>query len=162
MPANSIPKGFEGATPYLCCKDAAKVIEFYKSAFGAEELYRLPMPDGRVGHAEVRIGGAIVMLADEFPEWGIKSPFSVGGASMSILIYVEDVDAFVARAEKAGARVLMQPETMFYGDRTSKLEDPSGHLWMFSSRVENLTPEEISLRARSAFSEEGPCGSEKK
>jgi PhnB protein len=161
MPVNPIPKGFEGATPYLCCKDAAKVLEFYKAAFGASELYRLDMPDGRVGHAEIKIGSAVVMLADEFPEWGIQSPLSVGGASMSTMIYVEDVDAFVAHAEKAGAKVLMKPETMFYGDRASKLEDPSGHLWMFSTRVEDLTAEEINERAKSAFTADGGCGTEK-
>ncbi len=157
MPVNPIPKGYEGATPYLCCKDAAKLIEFYKEAFGAEELYRLAMPDGRVGHAEVKVGGAIIMLADEFPEWGNRSPLSVGGSSTTVLIYVKDVDAFVAHAEKAGAKVLMQPETMFYGDRSSKVEDPSGHYWMFSSRVEDLTPEEINERAKTAFTE-GGCG----
>lgn len=157
MPADPIPKGFEGATPYLCCQDAAKVLEFYKDAFGASELYRLPMPDGRVGHAEIKIGNAIIMLADEFPEWGIKSPISVGGASVSVMIYVEDVDAFVAHAEAHGATVLMKPETMFYGDRTSKLQDPSGHLWTFSTRVEDLTPEEINERAKTAFGEKR-CG----
>jgi PhnB protein len=161
MAVNPIPKGYEGATPYLCCKDAAKVIEFYKKAFGAEELYRLPMPDGRVGHAEVKIGGAIVMLADEFPEWGSKSPLSVGGTAVTVLVYVPDVDAFVAHAEKAGAKVLMPPETMFYGDRSSKIEDPSGHYWMFSSRVEDLTPEEINERAKTAFTGEGCGGGDK-
>lgn len=155
MPVNPIPKGFEGATPYLCCKDAARMLDFYKEAFGATELYRLPMPDGRVGHAEIKIGGAVLMLADEFPDWGSRSPLSVGGTSTTILIYVEDVDAFVEKAAKAGAKVLMPPQDMFYGDRTSKIEDPSGHYWMFSSRIEDLTPEQINERARTAFTEEG-------
>lgn len=155
MPVNPIPKGFEGATPYLCCKDAAKMLDFYKEAFGATELYRLPMPDGRVGHAEIKIGGAVLMLADEFPDWGSRSPLSVGGTSTTALIYVEDVDAFVEKAAKAGAKVLMPPQDMFYGDRTSKIEDPSGHYWMFSSRIEDLTPEQINERAKTAFTEEG-------
>lgn len=155
MPVNPIPKGYEGATPYLCCKDAAKMIEFYKEAFGAKELYRLAMPDGRIGHAEIKIGGAVIMLADEFPDWGSRSPVTVGGTSTTILIYVEDVDAFVKKAGKAGVKVLMEPQTMFYGDRTSKLEDPSGHYWMFSTRVEDLTPEQIDERAKAAFSEDG-------
>src|SRR5690349_17952399 len=101
-----IPAGYEGATPYLCCKDATSAIEFYKTAFGATELYHIPMPDGRIGHAELKIGGGIIMLSDDFPDMGSVSPATLGGTPVNMLIYVEDVDAFAARAFGAGAKVL--------------------------------------------------------
>src|SRR6266478_3024499 len=120
MPAKPIPDGYEGAMPYLICRDAAHAIEFYKKAFGAAERERITMPDGKVGHAEIKISGAILMLADEFPNMGARSPQSLGGTAVSILIYVEDVDAFVARAVAAGAKVIQPPADQFYGDRNCK------------------------------------------
>lgn len=152
MPAASpIPAGYEGATPYLVCKDAAAALDFYKEAFGARELFRMPMPGGKIGHAEIEIGAAKIMLADEFPEWNCFSPATIGGTGSSTLIYVEDVDALVARAQAAGAKVLMAPEDQFYGDRSSKLEDPSGHWWMFSTRIEDLSPEEMIKKGEKLF-----------
>ena len=146
MNAKPIPQGYEGATPYLICKNAKAAIKFYKKAFGATLVYQLHMPDGKVGHAEVRIAGGVVMLADEFPEWKCLSPVTIGGSGSSTLIYVQDVDALFQRAVAAGARVLQPLENAFYGDRTCKLEDPSGHAWMFSTRIEDVPPDQMQLR----------------
>lgn len=154
MPLKSIPEGYEGATPYLCCKDAAEVLEFYKKAFAAKEVMRLTMPDGKVGHAEVQIAGGKIMLSDEFPDWGCLSPATLGGSPNSVLIYVEDVDAFAERAIAAGAKVLMPVSDQFYGDRSCKLQDPSGHAWLFASRIEEISPEEMQKRV-TAMGQEG-------
>ena len=151
MKTKSIPAGFESAIPYLICKDAAKAIEFYQKAFGATELERIAMPDGRVGHAELKISGATIMLADEFPDIGTVSPQSLGGTTVRMIIYVEDVDAFAARASAAGAKVLSPPTDQFYGDRNCKLCDPSGHVWMFGSHKEDVSREEIRKRAAALF-----------
>ena len=151
MPVKPIPDGYEGATPYLCCKDAASALEFYKTAFGAKELYRMPMPDGKVGHAEMQIGGARVMLSDEFPEWGNLSPLSIGGSATTVLIYFEDVDAVVDRAVSAGAKLLQPPTDQFWGDRSCKLQDISGHTWMFATRKEDVSAEEMNKRAAAMF-----------
>lgn len=149
--AKPIPDGYEHATPYLICRDAGQAIEFYKQAFAAKELYRIPMPDGKVGHAEIKIGGAIVMLADECPEMGATSPQSLGGTPVSLMIYVADVDAFSARAIAAGAKVLEPVKDQFYGDRSCKLSDPTGHVWMFATHTEDVPPEEIAARAAKLF-----------
>lgn len=122
MPAKPIPEDYEGATPYLCCKDATNALEFYKTAFGATEIMRMPMPGGKVGHAEIQIGGAKIMLSDEFPEWGCLSPSSIGGSATSVLIYFEDVDAVVERAVAGGAKVLQPATDQFYGDRAANLK----------------------------------------
>ena len=151
MPVKSIPDGYEGATPNLCCKDAAGALDFYKTAFGAKELHRMPMPDGKVGHAEMQIGGARVMLSDEFPEWGNLSPLSIGGSATTVLIYFEDVDAVVDRAVSAGAKLLQPPTDQFWGDRSCKLQDISGHTWMFATRKEDVSPEEMNKRAAAMF-----------
>jgi PhnB protein len=151
MPTNPIPEGYERATPYLCCKDAALAIEFYKAAFGATELYRIPMPDGRLGHAEIKIRNAIIMLSDEFPEMGVRSPITLGGTPVNTMIYVTDVDAFVKRAVAGGAKVLEPLTDQFYGDRSCKLSDPAGHVWLFATRQEDLTPGEIQKRADALF-----------
>ena len=151
MKAKPVPEGYESAIPYLICKDAARAIEFYKEAFAATELERIPMPDGRVGHAELKIGGATIMLADEFPDMGTVSPQSLGGTTVRMMIYVADVDAFAARAAAAGAQVLQPPTDQFYGDRNCKLLDPSGHVWMFGSHIEDVSREEIRKRAAALF-----------
>ena len=151
MKAKPIPDGHESAIPYLICKDAAKAIEFYKKAFGATELERIPMPDGRVGHAELKIGGATIMLADEFPDLGMVSPQSLGGTTVRIMVYVAAVDAFAAHAIAAGAKVLMPPKDQFYGDRNCELCDPFGHVWMFGSHIEDVSREEIRRRAAALF-----------
>src|SRR5215475_8921461 len=119
-----IPDGCEGATPYLCVNDASDAIEFYKKAFGATEVYRLTEPGGRIGHAEIRIGRAMIMLADEYPESGHRGPQSLGGTPVKIHLYVEDADAVVSRAYEAGAKILRSVKDEFYGDRNGTLEDP--------------------------------------
>ena len=142
-----IPVGYEHSTPYLVCKDAAQAIEFYKKAFGATELYRIPMPGGKVGHAEIKIAGAIIMLSDEFPEHGL-SPATLGGTTVSILVYVPDVDAFAERAVAAGATLAQPVKDQFYGDRSCRLHDPSGHNWLFATHVEDISPDEMTRRAQ--------------
>jgi PhnB protein len=141
-----IPAEYAGVTPYLAVNDAAAAIEFYKKGFGATELMRLPMPDGKIGHAEVKIGNAIVMLADESSEAGHMSPPTLGGSTVKLHMYVEDVDAFFKTAEAAGAKVLLPPADQFYGDRSGRLEDPFGHVWLVSTHVEDVTPEEMQKR----------------
>jgi PhnB protein len=137
-----IPQGMHSVTPHLICAGAAKAIDFYKQAFGAEETARLPGPDGRLMHAAVRIGDSTVMLVDEMPEWGALSPKSLKGSPVTIHLYVDDVDAFVARAVKAGAKVTMPVEDAFWGDRYGKLEDPFGHHWSVATPVREVSMEE--------------------
>lgn len=142
-----IPDGFHTVTPYLSVKGAAQAIDFYKRAFGAKERFRMPGPDGKtLGHAEVVIGDSIVMLADEFPQAGNKSPQSLKGTSVSMLIYVEDVDSAFKRAVDAGGKVLMPVENKFYGERSGCLEDPFGHHWTLMTHVEDVSPEEMKKR----------------
>jgi PhnB protein len=150
-----IPKGYEGATPYLIIKGAANALEFYKKAFGATEIMRIPAPGGKVGHAEIKIGDAIIMLADEFPEMNHRSPQSLGGTPVSILLYVRDVDAFVKRALGAGAKALSPVENKFYGDRSGTLEDPYGHHWHFATHVEDVPPDEMAQRAKAFIKQQG-------
>jgi len=123
----------QAVTPYICVKDSAAAIEFYKKAFGAIELMRVPMPDGRVGHAEIRIGDATIMMADEFPEIQFLSPESLGGSPVMIHVYVDDVDALASRAVSAGAKLARPVADQSYGDRNCKLEDPFGHAWFFAT-----------------------------
>lgn len=151
MKTKPIPAGYEGATPYLYCRNAAAAIKFYQKAFGATERMRMAMPTGKIGHAEIRIGGANIMLADEFPDMGVLGPQSIGGSPVTVLIYVKNVDALVKRAAAAGAKVLSPVADQFYGDRNCKLRDPSGHLWMFATRKENLTPKQQLKRAAALF-----------
>jgi PhnB protein len=145
-----IPEGYHTATPYLILKDAAKAIEFYKKAFGAKEMMRMSQPDRRIGHAEIKIGDSPIMLADEFPEMGARSPQSLGGSPVSILLYVEDVDAFAEQAVTAGAKVVRPVKDQFYGDRSGSLEDPFGHQWHIATHVEDVAPEEMHKRAAAA------------
>ncbi len=146
-----IPDGGEGAAPYLCVNDSAAAIEFYKKAFGATEDYRLTEPGGRVGHAEIRIGRALIMLADEHPEYGHRSPQSLGGTPVTLHLYVADADAIVSRAYDAGAKILQPVKDEFYGDRAGKLEDPFGHVWVIATRKENVSPEEAQKRFAAFF-----------
>jgi PhnB protein len=145
----AIPDGYHSVTPYLILHDAARAIEFYQQAFGAAELFRMPGPDGRIGHAEIRIGDSLIMLADENPEMGARSPKTMGGSPILILLYVEEVDAVVAQAVAAGAKLIRPIENKFYGDRTGGLEDPFGYQWYISTHVEDVSPEEIERRAAS-------------
>lgn len=145
-----IPEGYHSVTPYLIVKDAARAIEFYKKAFGATELLRFPDPSGKVGHAEIKIGDSPIMMADEFPEKGARSPQSFGGSPVLIHLYVEDVDARVRQAVAAGAKLVRPVEDQFYGDRSGGVEDPFGYVWYLATHKEDLTPEEMRRRAAAA------------
>jgi PhnB protein len=144
---SSVPEGYHSVTPYLICAGAAQAIDFYKRVFGASELMRIPEPDGSVGHAEIKLGDSTVMLADEFPERGIRGPRSIGGSAVSLVVYVPDVDATVEKAVAAGAKLTRPVKDQFYGDRSGTLEDPFGHVWHVSTHIEDLTPEELAKRA---------------
>ena len=147
----AIPDGYTTATPYLIVKGAAEAIEFYKRAFGATEILRMADPQGRVGHAEIKIGDSVIMLADEHPSMGYRGPRSLGGSSVSILLYLEDVDRVFERAVKGGAKALRAVTDQFYGDRSGTLEDPFGHLWTVATHVEDVSPEEMRRRAEAAM-----------
>ncbi|MGE0259278.1 MAG: VOC family protein [Alphaproteobacteria bacterium] len=149
-PVKPIPDGYDTLTPYLIVGDAAGAIAFYAKAFGATERMRLDAPGGRIGHAELTIGNSVIMLADEHPEMGALSPASIGGTPIGLHLYVADVDAVTERAVAAGGKVLQAPETKFYGDRNSTLEDPFGHRWFISTHVEDVAPDEIARRAAAA------------
>ena len=144
-----IPDGYEGITPYLICKNAEAAIEFYKRAFGAEELYRIGEP-GMVGHAEMKLGNAIFMLSDEFAPMNALSPETIGGSPVSLYIYVEDVDKFTEKAIGEGLEVIKPVSDQFYGDRSGHFKDPFGHMWGFATHIEDLSPEELSERAKAA------------
>jgi PhnB protein len=150
-----IPAGSEGLIPHLVCDPCADAIEFYKKAFGAEEVCRMPAPDGgRIMHAEIRIGGRPLFLADDFPEYcdgKSSSPKALGGTPVTIHQYVEDCDAAIRRAADAGATVVMPAEDMFWGDRYGVVLDPFGHKWSLATHVSDLTPEEMAEAARAAF-----------
>jgi PhnB protein len=151
MATKSVPEGYHAATPYLIVKGAAEAIEFYKRAFGATELLRMADPQGRVAHAEIKIGDSVIMLADEHPAMGYRGPRSLGGSSVSILLYLEDVDTVFERAVKTGARALRPVANQFYGDRSGTLEDPFGHVWTVATHVEDVPPEEMQRRAEAAM-----------
>jgi PhnB protein len=142
-----IPEGYQTATPYLIIKDATRAIEFYKKAFGATELMCRADPSGRIGHAEIRIGNSPIMLADEAPEMGYRSPQSLGSSPVSILLYVEDVDAVFSQAVAAGAKVERPVKDQFYGDRSGGVTDPFGHVWHIATHIEDVAPEELRKRA---------------
>ena len=146
-----IPSGFHTLTPHLVVKGASKAIEFYKRAFGAEEIRRVPGPDGKsLLHADLKIGDSHIFLVDEFPEMGCRGPESIGGTPVTIHMFVEDVDAAFGKAVAAGAQVKMPLSDMFWGDRYGLLTDPFGHAWSMATHKEDLTEEEIGLRAQSA------------
>jgi len=151
MKVKPVPEGYHTVTPYLIVHDAAAAIDFYKTAFGATELFRMAGPGGKVGHAEIMIGDSHIMLADEHPEMGARSPRSIGGSPISLLVYIEDVDVFFDHAVAAGAKVVRPIANMFYGDRTGGLEDPFGYQWYIATHIEDLTPEELQRRAASAY-----------
>jgi len=146
-----IPEGYHTVTPHLTVRDAAGAIEFYKKAFGAEECFRMPSPDGKIMHAEIRIGDSAVMINDEMPDFAKNSPQSIGGSPVTLHLYVSDADAFFARATREGAKVDMPLMDAFWGDRYGKLEDPFGHKWSVATHKEDLTPEEIGQRMEKEF-----------
>ena len=143
-----IPEGYHALTPYLTIDGAADAIEFYKKAFGAKELSRMMGPDGKVGHAELQIGDSRLMLADESPMRGTKSPKSIGGSASGIVLYVEDVDKLFKQALNAGAKETQPLENQFYGDRMGGLEDPFGHKWNLGTHIEDVSPEEMDKRMK--------------
>ncbi len=138
-----IPEGYHAITPYLIIKDAAKAIDFYKQAFGATEIMRMPTPDGRIGHAELKIGDSVFMLADEHPEINARGPASYGGTPVSLMLYIEDVDGVFKKAISAGAKEVKPLQNQFYGDRSGTLTDPFGHQWTIATHVEDVSPEEM-------------------
>lgn len=152
MTVKAIPQGYHSVTAYLMVEGAADAIGFYKDVFGATELFRMPDARGRIMHSEIRIGDSVVMLADTHPGTTCSSPRSLGGSSVGLMIYLENVDTVFARALKAGSKSLRPVTNQFYGDRSGTLEDPFGHIWTVATHVEDVPPEELERRARAAMS----------
>jgi PhnB protein len=146
----AIPDGYEGISPYLVCRNAEAAIDFYVKAFGATELFRIGEP-GMVGHAELKMGNTIFMLADEHPEMGAVGPETIGGTPLTLMFYVDDVDAFAEKAVAEGLEVVRPIEDQFYGDRSGHFKDPFGHQWCFATHTEDLSPDEIGERAKAAY-----------
>jgi PhnB protein len=147
MAVKKIPEGYHSITPYLIIKGATAAIDYYKKVFGATERMRMDGPGGTIGHAELVIGDSTVMLADEYPDMGHRSPKTLGGTPVSLVLYIEDVDTVFKRAVDAGAKSVRPVENQFYGDRMGTLEDPFGHMWSIATHVEDVAPEEMQRRA---------------
>jgi len=143
-----IPAGYHSLTPYLIVHDAQKALEFYKSALGAEEHVRMDAPDGRIAHAEIRVGNSMLMLADEAPERGFNSAKSLGSTPVSLMLYTDDVDSMVKSAVQLGATATRPVEDQFYGDRMGTIVDPFGHIWHIATHMEDVSPEEMQRRAQ--------------
>ncbi len=148
---NPIPKGFSSVTPHLVIKDCAKAIDFYKKAFGAQEIYRSLMPDGVVMHAIIQIGNSFVMMADEFPDMGAVSPNTLGGTTTTLHIYTDDADKLFQQATDAGATPIMSIADMFWGDRYGQIQDPFGHRWAIATHKKDVSPEEMEKAAKEFF-----------
>ncbi|MGJ3250845.1 MAG: VOC family protein [Elainellaceae cyanobacterium] len=148
---NPIPEGFHTATPMLAIRDAARAIEFYKTALGATEIMRLTDPTGAIAHAEIQIGDSIIMVAEENSEFN-ASPQKLGGSTVILNLYVEDVDALVQQAVDAGAQVIYPVKDQFYGDRSGRIVDPFGHIWIVSTHIEDVSPDEMKARFDAMFS----------
>jgi PhnB protein len=155
MATKPIPEGYHTLTPYLAVDDATEAIEFYKKAFGAKERVLMAAPGDTIGHAELEIGDALVMLSDPSPQSSTRSPKELGGTSVSVFMYVEDVDAFVKKAVDAGANVVMEVADQFWGDRFGTISDPFGHVWSVATHIEDVPPEEMEERAKAAMAEMG-------
>jgi PhnB protein len=153
MPAKPIPEGYNSLTPSLAVDDAAQAIEFYKQAFGATERGRMPAPDGKIAHAELKIGDSLLTLSDTFEPSAYRSPKELGGTTASVLLYVDDADTVFDHAVEAGATVTMPMEDMFWGDRYGQVTDPFGHVWQIATHKEDLTPEEAMERAKTAMAD---------
>jgi PhnB protein len=151
MAVKPVPEGFRTLTPHLVVSDAAAAIEFYKRAFGGQERMRMPGPGGKVMHAELQIGDSIFMLNDEFPEMGARSPISLGGSPVTLMLYVPNVDQTFAQAVSAGATAVMPVSDQFWGDRYGMVKDPFGHQWAIATHMEDLTPAQIGERHAAAF-----------
>jgi len=150
MSTNPIPPGFHTVTPYLIVRDSKKAIDFYKKAFGAEEILIMPGPNGKVMHAEIKIGDSVVFMCDEMPERDHLGPESRGGATCSLMLYVKDVDTAFDKAVKAGCAVKMPLANQFWGDRFGVLTDPFGHVWSLATHVEDVKPEDMKKRMETA------------
>jgi PhnB protein len=148
MAVKPIPDGYHSITPYLIVDGAAAALEFYKTAFGAVELFRMPMPDGKLAHSEFQIGDSRLMMGDESPTMGFRGPKSLGGSAISLCIYVDNVDSLAERAIAAGVKVLRPVQDQFYGDRTGTFEDPYGHVWTIMTHTEDVTAEEMNQRMK--------------
>ena len=146
-----IPAGYHSITPYIIVKGGVKALDWYKKVFGAEELMRMPGPDGKIGHAELEVGDSLVMLSDPFPQATTRTPKELGGTSASVFLYVDDVDAVVKRAVDAGATVTMEVADQFWGDRFGTVQDPFGHSWSIATHVEDVPPAEMAERAKKAM-----------
>jgi PhnB protein len=153
--ARRIPEGHNTVSPYLIVDGAGRALDFYKRAFGATELFRLEAPGGKIGHAEIRIGDTVIMMADEHPDHHAYSPRRYKGSPVSLHVYVENVDAVAQQAIAAGANVTRPVQDMFYGDRSGTFEDPFGHTWHVATHVEDLTEEEIGRRAAAQMAARG-------
>jgi PhnB protein len=153
--SQAAPEGYHSVTPYLAIDGAAEAIEFYKRAFGATEVMRMPAPGGKVGHAEIEIDGSRIMLGDEYPDMGFRGPKAYGGSPVSLHLYVPDVDAMAQQARAAGAKELRPVKDQFYGDRTGSFEDPFGHVWHIATRKEDLSEGELKRRAAQAMQQGG-------
>jgi PhnB protein len=151
MAVKPVPEGYHTVTPYLSVDNAAEAIEYYKRAFGAKERGRMDAPGGTIGHAELEIGDSLVMLSDALPQFATRPPKELGGTSVSVMLYVEDVDAVVKRAVDAGATIEMDVADQFWGDRFGVVQDPYGHLWSIATHVEDVPPEEMAERAKAAL-----------
>jgi PhnB protein len=151
MSVKPIPDGYDNVIPYLTVDDGKGAIEFYKRAFGATERGSMASPDGRIAHAELEIGGGLVMLSDRFPQSTARTPKELGGTTVALFLYAEDVDAMVKKAAEAGAEITMEPEDQFWGDRLGQVTDPYGNVWQIATHVEDLTREEIEARGREAM-----------
>ena len=147
---DAIPDNYPQISPYLHVDGAAEAIAFYERVFGATERMRMPDPSGKIGHAELQLGDSVIMLADEYPDMGIRGPSAYGGSPVTISVYVEDVDDVYQRALDAGAKTVRDLEDQFYGDRTAQFEDPFGHRWGIATHVEDVPPEELKKRAAAA------------
>jgi PhnB protein len=158
MAVTPIPEGYHSVTPYLIIEGAAAAIEFYKKAFGAKELFRFPAPEGKIGHAEIKIGDSPIMLADAYPDMGYNGPKSLGGSPVSLMIYVENVDTVFNQAVQAGATVKEAVSDKFYGDRIGSLIDPFGHVWHVSTHKEDVSLEEMEKRAKAASAGSSAAG----
>jgi len=143
-----IPKGYNTVTPYLIIKGAAKAIDYYKNVFGATVVMRMDGPDGRVGHAELKIGDSIIMLADENPQMGAVSATTIGNSPVSLYVYLPDVDRVVEKAQAEGAKIVKPVQDQFYGDRSGFLQDPFGHFWGIATHVEEVSPQEMKERMK--------------
>jgi PhnB protein len=151
MSVKPIPDGYDNVIPYLTVDDGKGAIEFYKRAFGATDRGSMASPDGRIAHAELEIGGGLVMLSDRFPQSTARTPKELGGTTVALFLYAEDVDAMVKKAAEAGAEITMEPEDQFWGDRLGQVTDPYGNVWQIATHVEDLTREEIEARGREAM-----------